>query len=157
MWVIRLCTVIARERQSQDQSFGCRRQRVGAVGAGLRPAPTSVEQRVSRRQNERSSLFLEQIESSIRNASTVFRDNDVESSVTTAVRLWWTSRLRGRRFAQLVQHAHDVTQQRISLGVIQKGEPGQRGAMPYFFAVLRDLVNREPPSAGQCSTSRSAE
>jgi hypothetical protein len=56
-----------------------------------------------------------------------------------------------------VQHAHDVTQQRISLGVIQKGEPGQRGAMPYFFAVLRDLVNREPPSAGQCSTSRSAE
>jgi hypothetical protein len=87
----------------------------------------------------------------------VFRDNDVEGSVTTAIRLWWTSRLRGRRFAQLVQHAHDVTQQRISLGVIQKGEPGQRDAMPYFFAVLRDLVNREPPRAGRHSRSRSAE
>ena len=154
MWVIRVCTVIARERQSEDQNFGCRRHRVGAVGAGLRPAPTSVEQRVSRRQNERSSLFRGQIESSIRNASTMFRDNDMESSVATAVRLWWTSRIRGRRFAQLVQHAHDVTQQRISLGVIQKGEPGQRGAMPYFFAVLRDLVDRESPTAGQRSRSK---
>ena len=87
----------------------------------------------------------------------MFRDNDVESSVTTAVRLWWTSRMRGRRFAQLVRHARDVTQQRISLGVIQKGEPGQREAMPYFFAVLRDLVNREPPAVGRHSRSRSAE
>jgi hypothetical protein len=65
--------------------------------------------------------------------------------------------MRGRRFAQLVQHAHDVTQQRISLGVIQKGEPGQREAMPYFFAVLRDLVDREPPGAGPRSKSRSGE
>ncbi len=87
----------------------------------------------------------------------MFRDNDVESSVTTAVRLWWTSRMRGRRFAQLVWHARDVTQQRISLSVIQKGEPGQREAMPYFFAVLRDLVNREPRDAGRTSRSRSAE
>jgi len=156
MWVIRVCTVIAHERQSEGQNFGCRRHRVGAVGAGLRPALTSLEQRVSRRLHERSSLFRAQIESSIRSASTMFGDNDVESSVTTAVRLWWTSRMRGRRFAQLVRHARDVTQQRMSLGVIQKGEPGQREAMPYFFAVLRDLVNREPPRAGQHSRSRSA-
>jgi hypothetical protein len=112
---------------------------------------------MSRRQTERLSLFRGQIESSIRKASTMFRDNDVESSVTTAVRLWWSSRMRGRRFAQLVQQAHDVTQQRISLGVIQKGEPGQRDAMPYFFAVLRDLVDRESPVAGPRSRSRGAE
>ena len=150
MWVIQLCTVVVHE----DQNFGCRRHRVGAVGAGLRPAPTFVEQHVSRRQNERSSHFRSQVESSIRKASAMFRDNDVESSVTTAVRLWWTSGMRGRRFALLVQQANDATQQRISLGAIHKGEPGRRDAMPYFFAVLHDLVEREHPGAGPRSKSR---
>jgi hypothetical protein len=51
--------------------------------------------------------------------------------------------MRGRRFAQFVQQARDITQQRISLGVIDGGEPGRRAAMPYFFAVLRDLVEQE--------------
>src|SRR5438876_351572 len=79
-----------------------------------------------------------QIESGVRNASIAFRDNDVEASVSTVIRLWWTSRLRGRRFAQLVDQARSITQQRISLGVIEHGQPGRREAMPYFFAVLRD-------------------
>jgi hypothetical protein len=139
MRVIRLGTVMA----YGDQKFGCRRHRVGAVGAGLRPAPTSLEQRVSRRQGERTSRFQMQIELGIRSAAGVFRDNDVEASVTTAIRLWWTSRMRGRRFAQLVQQARGETQKRVSLGVIEKGEPGRREAMPYFFAVLRDLVDQE--------------
>jgi len=130
---------------------------VGALGAGLRPAPRSPVRAMSRRKHERLSLFRDQIESSIRKASTMFRDNDVESSVTTAVRLWWSSGMRGRRFAQLVRKAHDVTQQRMSLGVIQKSEPGQRDAMPYFFAVLRDLVDQESPIAGPRSKSRSAD
>ena len=54
----------------------------------------------------------------------MFRDNAVEASVRTAVRMWWTSRLRGRRFAQLVYQAREVTQKRISLSVIECGEPG---------------------------------
>ena len=56
--------------------------------------------------------------------------------------MWWTSRLRGRRFAQLLQQARQVTQQRISLGAIERGRPGRREAMPYFLAVLRQLAER---------------
>jgi hypothetical protein len=109
---------------------------------------------MSRRQGERTSRFEAEIESGIRSAATAFRDNDVEASITTAIRLWWTSRLRGRRFAQLICEARDVTQQRISLSVIRKGEPGRREAMPYFFAVLRELVDREHLHAGPRSNPR---
>jgi hypothetical protein len=52
---------------------------------------------MSHRQSERSSRFQAQIETSIRSAAAVFRDNDVEASVSTAIRSWWTSRMRGRR------------------------------------------------------------
>jgi hypothetical protein len=104
---------------------------------------------VSRRQSERTSRFQLQIESSIRSAGLAFRDNDVEASVTTAMRLWWMSRLRGRRFAQLVYQAREVTQKRISLSVIERGEPGRREAMPYFFAVLRDLVDQHRLPSGR--------
>jgi hypothetical protein len=130
---------------------------VGAVGEGCRPAPTLSGQGMSRRQGERASRFKAEIESSIRSVAAAFRDNDVEASVTAATRLWWTSRLRGRRFARLVNQARSVTQQRISLGVIHKGEPGRREAMPYFFAVLRDLIDRESAHAGPRSGPRSAE
>jgi hypothetical protein len=95
---------------------------------------------MSRRQSERASRFQAEIEDGVRRAAVAFRDNDVEVSVSTVVRVWWTSHLRGRRFAQLVRHAFDVTQARISLGAIERGAAGQREAMPYFLAVLRDLV-----------------
>ena len=98
---------------------------------------------MSRRQNERASRFLVDIEQQVRSAATTFRDNDVEASTAVAMRLWWTSRLRGRRFAQLLRQARDVTQARISTGVVELGEPGRRQAMPYFLAVLRSLVNQE--------------
>ena len=76
-------------------------------------------------------------------AATMFRDNDPDASVRAAVRLWWTSRLRGRRFASLVRQAREITQERIfSLGVVERGEAGQREAMSYFFAVLHDLVKQ---------------
>src|SRR5579859_6333829 len=89
MRVIRLGTVMAHE----DQNIGCRRHRVGALGEGLRPAPRSLVRAMSRRQSERTSRFQAQIESGIGSAALAFRDNDVEASITTAVRLWWTSRL----------------------------------------------------------------
>jgi len=112
---------------------------------------------MSRRQRERTSLFLGQIETGVRSAALDFGDNDVEASVATAARLWWTSRLRGRRFAQLVYQARDVTRQRVSLGVIQRGEPGRREAMPYFFAVLRDLVDQQRSAPGRRSAARRVE
>jgi|SRR5579859_4124025 len=98
---------------------------------------------MSRRQTERGSRFRVDIEQEVRTAAAAFRDNDVEASTAIAVRLWWSSRLRGRRFAQLLRQARYVTQERISLGVVERGEPGRREAMPYFMAVLRDLVNQD--------------
>jgi hypothetical protein len=98
---------------------------------------------MSRRQRERTSRFVGEIETGVRSAAVELHDNDVETSVTTAIHLWWTSRLRGWRFAHLVYQARDETRQRISLGGVQRGEPGQRTAMPYFMAVLRDLVDQE--------------
>jgi hypothetical protein len=98
---------------------------------------------MSRRQTERGSRFRVDIEQEVRTAAAAFRDNDVEASTAIAVRLWWSSRLRGRRFAQLLLQARYVTQERISVGVVARGEPGRREAMPYFLAVLRDLVNQD--------------
>ncbi len=112
---------------------------------------------MSRRQLERTSRFLGEIETGVRSAALELHDNNIEASVAAAFRLWWTSRLRGRRFAQLVYLARDVTRQRISLGVVQGGEPGRRKAMPYFFAVLRDLVDHERLVAGQRSDAGRVE
>src|SRR5690242_8818351 len=98
---------------------------------------------MSRDNHRRTSRFHMDIERSVASAAMAFRDNDVEASVHTAVRLWWTSQLRGRRFARLVVQAREITQQRISVGSVQHGQPGRRQAMPYFFAVLRDLVAHE--------------
>jgi hypothetical protein len=84
-----------------------------------------------------------EIEDSVRAAATAFRDNNAEALIDVAVRLWWTSRLRGRWFAELLQQARDLTQDRISLGAVQCGEPGRREAMPYFFAVLRNLAEHD--------------
>jgi len=97
---------------------------------------------MSRRQHERPSRFQTEIEDGVRLAASAFRDNHTEASVTAVVRLWWTSRLHGRRFAKLVRQAREVTQERISLGVVEHGQPGRREAMPYFMAVLHDLVSR---------------
>jgi hypothetical protein len=130
---------------------------VGALGAGLRPAPTYVVAAMSRRQSERASRFQVEIEEGVRRAAVAFRGNDVEASISTSVRLWWTSHLRGRRFAQLVYQAYDETLARISLGAVEHGEPGQREAMPYFFAVLRDLVEQDRAQLRRRSDQRRAE
>jgi hypothetical protein len=98
---------------------------------------------MSRRQSERLSRFQVEIEDSVRVASAIFRDNDAEASVRAAIRLWWASGLRGRRFAPLVRQARELTQERISLGVVERGEAGRREAMPYFFAVLGDLADQQ--------------
>src|SRR6185503_8649203 len=85
------------------------------------------------------------IEDGVRAAAVAFRDNDVDASIVTVTRLWWTTGLRGRRFAQLLQQARQVTQERISLGGVERGQPGRREAMPYFVAVLPHLAERQRP------------
>lgn len=79
----------------------------------------------------------------MRRAAADFRDNDVEASVREAVHVWWTSGLRGRRFSKLVDVARNVTQGQISLGRVERGKAGQREAMPYFFAILHELIDQE--------------
>ena len=112
-------------------------------GGGAPPCPHVYRWRMSRRQSERASRFQVEIEAGVRSAAVAFRDNHVEASVSTAVRLWWTSHVRGRRFAEVVRQAYDVTQARISLGAIERGDAGRREAMPYFLAVLRYLVTHD--------------
>jgi hypothetical protein len=98
---------------------------------------------VSRRQHERTSRFQIDIEQGVRAAALAFRDNDAEASIDTVIRLWWTSGLRGRRFAQLLHQAREMTHERVSLGAVERGQPGRREAMPYFMAVLRQLADGE--------------
>jgi hypothetical protein len=119
-----------------------RRALGGGLGEGRTAAPTDIVTDVSRRQGERGSRYQTEIEAAVRSSALVFRADDVEASVTAALRLWWTSHLRGRRFGQLVQQARAATQERISVGGVERGEAGRRQAMPYFFAVLRDLVSQ---------------
>ena len=95
------------------------------------------------RSSERVLRYRAEIELDVRSAATKFRDNDQEASVATALRLWWSSGMRGPRFAQLIQRTTEITQGRISLGAVQRGEAGCREAMPYFFEVLRHLANDE--------------
>src|SRR5437870_2339211 len=122
--------------------------RSGAEGAGrglgraLRPSPVSGRPMRSR-SSERASRYRAEIELDVRSAATKFRDNDQEASVATAVRVWWSSGMRGARFAELIRRATEITQARISLGTVQRGGAGRREAMPYFFEVLRHLANDE--------------
>jgi len=111
---------------------------------------------VSRRQSERGSRFQAEIENGVRVAAMAFRDDDSEVSVKTVVRLWWRSGLRSRRFAKLVRQAREVTQVRVSLGLVKRGQAGRREAMPYFLAVLQDLVNRDPRSRSPAPASGEA-
>jgi hypothetical protein len=96
---------------------------------------------MSQRQGQRGSRHQAEIEAAVRSAALVFRADDIEVSVTSAMHVWWTSGLRGRRFVQLVHQARAAPHERISVGGLERGEPGRREAMPYFFAVLRDLVS----------------
>jgi hypothetical protein len=116
---------------------------------------------MSRRQQERASRFLVKIEAGMQAAAMRFRDSDEDRSSDAAVRLWWTSRLRGRPVAKLIQQARRITQERVSLGSVQHGKPGRREAMPYFFVVLRarpSRFRRRPRSACRATpTSRGIE
>ena len=98
---------------------------------------------MSCRQKARASRFAGDVEALVSSAANRFWDDDPNRSVRAAIRLWWGSRLRGRRFVQLVQEATSRTSERVSLGAVKQGDPGRREAMPYFFAILRDLVAQE--------------
>ena len=98
---------------------------------------------MSYRQNVRVSRFAGDVEALVLAAANRFWDDDPSRSVRTALRLWWRSRLRGRRFVQILQEATSRTSERVSVGGVKQGAPGRREAMPYFFAIVRDLLAKE--------------
>ena len=84
-----------------------------------------------------------------RGASLAFRDEDPDGSLKVIYAAWWNSGLRGRTFTRLLTDATVITKQRISTGAIRAGVPGHRAAMPYFLAMLTQLVadaDRRPRS-----------
>ena len=105
---------------------------------------------MSRRQHERTSRFSDEIGALARSASLAFRDEDPDGSMTIIYAAWWNSGLRGRTFTRLLMDATAITKQRISTGAIRAGIPGHRAAMPYFLAVLTQLIDdadRRPRSS----------
>jgi hypothetical protein len=86
----------------------------------------------------RASRFQADIEAIVRAAAVAFRDNDIENTLDAAVRLWWRTGLRGRRFIRLVQQARRITEERVSLGLVKRGKPGQREG----HAILHGGVER---------------
>jgi hypothetical protein len=112
---------------------------------GLRHPPIVAD--VSRRQGERASRYQAEIEAAVRTSALVFRADDVEASVTAAPRLWWTSHLRGRRFAQLVQHARAMTHPRREGDHRGSEHARKRSPRVHRFIALRSdtRVRRQRP------------
>ncbi len=78
----------------------------------------------------------------------VFRDDDPGRSISRARHIWQGSRLPEAGFLPLLDEAATHTKHALSAGMIKRGEPGRRKAMPYFFAILEDLARER---AGQMS------
>ena len=122
----------------------------GAEGAGrglgraLCPSPVSASP-IRNSASQRALRYRAEIEVAVRAAGIKFRDNDQEASVVRAFRMWWSSGMRGQRFAHLIRGATEITQARISLGSVERGCAGRREAMPYFFEVLHELTQEDRP------------
>ena len=68
---------------------------------------------------------------------------------TVVLTIWPRSREGDGLFFAIVHQgtvdeltARAVTHERVSVGGVERGEPGRHEAMPYFWAVLRDLVSQ---------------
>ena len=73
--------------------------------------------------------------------SAKLHDDNPRSSLTRAVKLWKASGLPEDKFVQRLYEARSVTQQQGSV----RGKPAKEDAqltnrMPYFFAVVEDLL-----------------
>jgi hypothetical protein len=72
-----------------------------------------------------------------------FRDDDPARSRARAHHIWWGSGLPRGRFLGLVEIARTRTLEQVSRGQVRGGQPGQRRAMGYFFAILEELARDE--------------
>lgn len=84
-----------------------------------------------------ATLYLDTV---VQETSEQFHDEGhIPSNIIQARNLLATSQMEERTFVDLVHQARTITKQQ---GNIRKtaGSQGQRNRMPYFFAVLRDLL-----------------
>lgn len=90
------------------------------------------------------------------------------ANITRAARLQRASGLAERAFVEVVHAARTMTRARGNIRKAADGDPALRNRMPYFFAVLEDLLARagedEPaeetddaPAAGRGWTPEGAE
>jgi hypothetical protein len=86
---------------------------------------------------------LEELSLRIERYGRELRDDDPARSHARAHHIWWNSGLPRARFLTLVEQARDRTREQVSRGKVRSGQPGQRRAMGYFFAILEDLARDE--------------
>ena len=87
--------------------------------------------------------------------SAKLHDDNPRSSLTRATKLWKTAGLPEDKFVQRLYEARSVTQQQGSVrGTPAKEDTQLTNRMPYFFAVVEDLLGLK--DAGRASSSDGA-
>ena len=110
----------------------------------LRPAATGA----SGPRRGRPPKAPEYLAATMADLSQKLHDDNPRSSVTQATRLWKASGLPEDKFVHRLHEARSITQQQGSV----KGKPAKddrqlTNRMPYFFAVVEDLVGLKERSA----------
>jgi hypothetical protein len=88
--------------------------------------------------------------------SSRFHDEErAASNRTRALRLWAKSGLDDRAFGELMQEARLIAHRRgnIERQATDGSPPGTKNRMPYFFAVLEDLLGLAEEEAGSETTA----
>ena len=93
----------------------------------------------------------EQIEAVVEQISGEFHDGDhLPSNIGQAARLWKASGLSEAAFVSRLFEARSITKQRGDIKKRASGEAGEwgmRNRMPYYFAVVRDLLGMKEAEA----------
>ncbi|MFN8526776.1 MAG: helix-turn-helix domain-containing protein [Chloroflexota bacterium] len=126
-----------------------------AKGARIKTSPNTTPSQEDNQVNpiQQSSLttsrsaphsnLTDDLASRIRAIGIELRDSGSARSIARAQHALWNSGLPYPAFAAIVEIARSRTREELSKGTVKNGQPGRRSAMPYFFAVLDDLVNQE--------------
>lgn len=108
--------------------------------------PRTIKERAGKTTDdriERRPIYSPYVAELANDLSGKFHDEThAASNRTRALRLWAASRLDDQAFGRLMQEARLVAQRRgnIERDATDGSPPGTKNRMPYFFAVLEDLV-----------------
>jgi hypothetical protein len=142
------------EVKTRDRQAGSRRVPSAAEGPGTpaldetppESAPSGSEGPSTRSARVRPTPYIETVMTEL---SEQLHDGEhARANVTRAMRLFQASGLEEHAFVSLLYDARTITRQQ---GSVRKRatEPGLINRMPYFFAVLEDVLGlKEPPGRG---------